>query len=103
METKISEIQIVPIKPKDGLVGFASIVFDDSFFLGSMGIFTRAQGGYRVTYPTRKGSVGNFNVFHPINKDVGDLVESVVIPKFEEVVKCYDNLSCDLKTTYTVC
>lgn len=93
MEAKVSEIQIIPIKAKDGLVGFASIVFDNSFFLGSIGIFTRAQGGYRLTYPTRKGSIGNFNVFHPISKEVGDLVEAAVISKFEEVVKSYDRHS----------
>jgi DNA-binding cell septation regulator SpoVG len=90
MEIKVSEVQVMPIKPRDGLVGFASIVFENSFYLSSIGIFTRPQGGYRLTYPTRKGLNGNFNIFHPINKAVGEHIEKVVISKFEEVVKCYD-------------
>jgi stage V sporulation protein G len=98
MESKVTEVEITPIKPNAGLVGFASVVFNDSFYLGSIGIFTRAKGGYRLTYPTRKGSTGNFNVFHPINKVVADQIEQAVISKFEEVVKSYDrHNSFDIK------
>lgn len=94
MENKVSEIDVTPIKPSDGLVGFASVVFNDSFYLGSIGIFTRPNGGYRLTYPTRKGLGGSFNVFHPINKAVAEQIEQAVISKFEEVVKSYDRHDC---------
>ena len=87
MQNKISEIQITPIKAHDGLVAFASLVFNDSFFMGSIGIFTRPQGGYRLTYPTRKNSTGGLNIFHPINKLVAKQIEQAVIMKFEEVVQ----------------
>ena len=43
MKHKLTEIQIVPIKPVNGLVGFASFVFDDTLYLGSVGIFTVTQ------------------------------------------------------------
>lgn len=92
MENKISEIQITPIKPMDGLVGFASIVLNDSFYLGSIGIFTRPQGGYRLTYPTRKGLGGSMNIFHPINKVAAEQVEQAVISKFEEIAGSYNTL-----------
>ena len=85
MKNKISEIQITPIKPIDGLVGFASIVFDNSFYLGGIGIYTRPAGGYRITYPTRKSSSGNLNIFHPINKSIAKHIEEAIIVKFEEV------------------
>lgn len=81
MRSRISEIQVTPIKPIDGLVGFASLVFDNSFYLGSIGIFTRPRGGFRLTYPTRK----RLNVFHPINKEIADEIEMAVVLKFEEV------------------
>jgi stage V sporulation protein G len=98
MESIVSEIEITPIKPNDGLVGFASVVFNDSFYLGSIGIFTRPKGGYRLTYPTRKGLGGSFNIFHPINKVVAEQIEQAVISKFEEVVKSYDrHNSFDIK------
>ncbi len=89
MQNKLSEIQVVPVKPNNGLVGFASFVFDNCFYLGSIGIYTRPQGGYRLTYPTRNGQNGNFNIFHPINREVAEEVERAVISKFEDVTKTY--------------
>ena len=89
MKAIISEVQITPIKAQDGLVGFASFVYSDSFYFGSIGIYTRPQGGYRLTYPTRKGANGNFNIFHPINRDIAEEIEKVIISKFEDVTKMY--------------
>jgi DNA-binding cell septation regulator SpoVG len=86
---KLTEIQIVPIKPTNGLVGFASLVYDNSFYLGSIGIYTKPQGGYRLTYPTRKVATGNFNIFHPINREVAEEIEKLIISKFEDVTKKY--------------
>lgn len=89
MENKLSEVQVVPVKPLNGLVGFASLVFDNCLYLGSIGIYTRPEGGYRLTYPTRKTMTGNFNVFHPINKDIATEIENTIIKKFEDVTKPY--------------
>ena len=86
---KVTEVQIVPVKPQNGLVAFASFVYGNSFYLGSIGIYTRPQGGYRLTYPTRKSSKGNFNIFHPINREMAEEVEKVIISKFENVTKMY--------------
>ncbi len=86
---KLTEIQIMPIKPTNGLVGFASFVYNEAFYLGSIGIYTKPQGGYRLTYPTRKGANGNFNIFHPINREVAEEIEKQIICKFEEVTKTY--------------
>jgi len=41
MQGRIKDIQIMPVKPRDGLIGFASFVLDDSLYLGSIGILTR--------------------------------------------------------------
>lgn len=86
---RITEVQVSPIKNHDGLVGFASFVFDGCIYLGSIGIYTRPEGGYRLSYPTRKTSISNFHVFHPINKTVATEIESEVIAKFENVMKKY--------------
>lgn len=61
---KISEVTVVPVKPRDGLIGFAALVVYDSIYLGNLGIYTKIGGGYRITYPTR----GTLNVYHPINR-----------------------------------
>lgn len=89
MKPNISEIQIVPIKPINGLIGFTSFVLDNSLYLGSIGIYTRPEGGYRLTYPTKKVGNRNINIFHPINKEFADEIEKVIISKFEDVTKMY--------------
>jgi len=89
MKKEITEIQIVSVKPNNGLVAFASFVYDKSFYFSSIGIYTKQEGGYRLTYPTRKTDNSNFNIFHPINKEVASHIEQKVIIKFEEVMKKY--------------
>lgn len=90
MKPKISEIQIIPIKPQNGLVAFTSFVLNGWLYLGSVGIFTRPEGGYRLTYPTRKVGSRNINIFHPICKSFAEVIEKEVIKKFEDVVKQND-------------
>lgn len=87
MKHKITEIQIIPIKPVNGLVGFASFVIDGTLYLGSIGIFTRPTGGYRLVYPTKKLGFQEINVFYPINKAFGQEVENLISGKFDEVMK----------------
>ena len=86
MKTIIKEIQIVPVKPSNGLVAFSSFILYDSIYCASVGIFTRPNGGFRLLYPNKKMGDKAINIFHPINKEVGDLIEKEVINKFEDVM-----------------
>ena len=82
---KITEIQITPIKPKDGLVGFASLVFN-GLYLGSIGIYKKLNAeGFRLLYPTRKIGEKNINVFHPISQEVSNQIEKEVLEKAEKI------------------
>ena len=90
MTNRLSEIQIIPIKPQNGLVAFASFVLDSNLYLGSIGIMTRPNGGYRLVYPTKKVAERNLNIFYPINKDIAQLIENEVVRQFEDVMKKYD-------------
>lgn len=83
----IAEIQIVPIKPQNGLVAFVSFVLDNNLYLSSIGIITRPEGGYRLAYPTKKVGIRNINIFHPISKAFAESIEKEVIAKFEDVMK----------------
>jgi len=85
MEQKIKDIQLIPVRPKDGLVGFASFVFDESFYLANIAIYTRPLGGFRLVYPVRKVGEQSLPIFHPINKKISDLIEQEIITKFEEL------------------
>lgn len=86
MKHQLSEIQIVPIKPQNGLVAFASLLLDNSLYLGSIGIVTRPEGGYRLVYPTKKIGSSNINIFHPINKRVAEHIEEAVIKACKDVM-----------------
>lgn len=87
----ITEIQIIPIKPNNGLVAMASVVIANALYLGSIGIHTKLNGnGYRITYPTKNLSGKNFNVFHPINRSMALDIEQAIIAKAEEVLS-YQN------------
>lgn len=92
---EISEIQVIPIKPNNGLVAMASVVIQNSLYLGSIGIHTKLSGnGYRITYPTKSLNGKNFNVFHPINRDMALDIEKAIITKAEEVLS-YQNKKCN--------
>lgn len=84
-QTTISEIQFYPVKPKDGLLGFVSFVVDNKFWMGSVAVFSRKNGGYRLVYPTRKVGDQNINIFHPINQDIGSWVETAISEKVAEI------------------
>jgi len=83
---KITEVQIIPIKPKDGLIAFASVVIDNNLYLGSIGIHTKLNGsGYRLTYPTKKVGNKNINIYHPINKMASKIIERAIIEKVKQI------------------
>jgi len=86
IESKITEVTIIPIKPKNGLVALASCVIDDKLYLGSIGIYTKLKGGYRLTYPNKKVGENAINLYHPITKDCGDAIEKAIVDRYEELM-----------------
>ena len=85
-QASISEIQITPVKPKDGLIAFASFVLDGKYYVGSVAIFTRLErSGYRLVYPSKKLGEKNLNLFYPINNFIGKFIEDAVIEKVNEL------------------
>lgn len=85
---KITEIQIMPVKPRDGLVAFASVVVDNALYLSSIGVYTRLSGaGWRITYPTKKSGDKSFNIYHPINKEASQAIERAVLDKMQSLLQ----------------
>lgn len=83
-QASISEIQISPVKPKDGLIAFASFVLDGKYYVGSVAVFTRlGQSGYRLVYPAKKLGDKNLNLFYPINQFVGKFIEDAISEKVD--------------------
>lgn len=87
----ISEVQITPVKPTEGLVAFASCVINDQLYLGSIGIHKLRDGsGYRLTYPTKKIGIRQLNYFHPLTKEAGLAIEQALIAKCIELFEGSD-------------
>ena len=89
-EIAISEIQIVLIKPRDGLVAFASCVVNESIYLGDIGIYTSpsTESGYRLTYPLKRLPNGlKVNCCYPIDKKTGESLTKAIVAKYKKIVE----------------
>ena len=88
---KITEVKIEIVKPKDGLIGFASVVIDNSIYLSSIAVYKKLNAqGYRILYPKK----GVFDIFHPITKEASSIIEEAIFNKLEDVMsKVYDRYS----------
>jgi stage V sporulation protein G len=87
-ELVISEIQIIPVKPNEGLLGFASCVINDSLYIGNIAIYSSLSNadGYRLVYPTKTLPNGKeINCVHPINKEAGEFLSKAIVGKFQQV------------------
>jgi stage V sporulation protein G len=88
---QVTEVDIAVVKPKDGLIAFASVVLDDQIYLSGIAIHPRLIGsGYRLTYPTRRVGNGRLSVFHPIRKPIGLAIEAAIFAKLKEVLSRHD-------------
>jgi len=87
MTLMINDVNITFIKPQNGLIGFASLILEDNFYIGSIGIHQKLDGsGYRLTYPTKRINNQDLNIYHPINKATSIAIEKAVINKLKNVM-----------------
>ena len=88
---RVTEVNVAFIKPRDGLIAFASVVLDDELYLSGIGIHTKLIGpGFRLTYPTRKVGDAQFSLFHPIRQPVGLAIELAIVEKLKNVMRKHD-------------
>ena len=81
----ITEVNISLVKPKEGMIAFASVVLEGQLLLGSIAVHRKLSGGFRLTYPTKKIGEENSHVFHPIHRELGHAIEQAVFNKLKEV------------------
>ena len=87
----VKEIQVIPVKPHNGLIAFASCVVDGKLYLGSIAIYTKLNGeGFRLVYPTKKIGDTNIPIFHPVNKDTAEAIQKAIIGKLESLYHLTD-------------
>jgi len=84
----VKEVQVVPVKPHNGLIAFASCVIDERLYLGSIAIYTKLNGqGFRLVYPTKKIGDTNIPIFHPVNKETAVAIHNAVVEKLEKLLR----------------
>jgi hypothetical protein len=88
----ISEIQIVPVKPKNGLVAFVSFILNESLFVSSVAIYTRLENPdqYRLVYPSKQIGNKDTSILYPIKKEVGGYIEKQVSDQYNKLFKKCD-------------
>ena len=85
---EISDVQIIPFRPRDGHLGFASCVINNQFYLGDIAIFSRPAGGIRLGFPVKKLTNGaTVDIFKPLNHDVERLIEKAVLERYESLME----------------
>jgi DNA-binding cell septation regulator SpoVG len=82
---KIKRIEIVPIRPFEGLIAFANVVLEEGLYLGSIGVHRKLDGGFRITFPTRKVGEANLCIYHPMTPEISKEFETAICSKAEEV------------------
>ncbi|MDF2378726.1 MAG: hypothetical protein P1V18_00690 [Candidatus Gracilibacteria bacterium] len=84
---KISEIAVVPIREKiDGHCAMVSFLLDKTFFMGSIALYRRPDGSFRLVFPTKKIGNTHLNIYHPITKQATQKIEAAVFPYAEKLL-----------------
>jgi len=88
-ELSIQEIQIIPVKPRNGLIGFFSCTINNQLSLNDIAIHSCPDGsGFRLVYPRKTLANGKIlNTFFPINKSTGQALEQAVTIKLNELLE----------------
>lgn len=86
--TRVSEVEFIPIKPRGGLIGFASCIVDGKFYIGGIGVHTALNDEkLRLAWPCRKIGTVNIPLCHPISREAGRAVEKAVTDKVIELME----------------
>lgn len=84
---QIDDIKVILVRQQNGLIGFASFVLSQTFYVSGIAIHKRLDGsGYRLTYPTRKSGEQSYNLCHPITQEASKAIEVAVYQKLKDVI-----------------
>ena len=85
---KVSKIEIIPVRPHQGLIGFATIALDDDLLLSSIAIHSKLDGKrFRLTYPTRGHGKSALTLFHPITPELSREIEKSIFDKAHRILQ----------------
>ena len=88
-DLRVSDIQIMPLTPKDGLVAIASFIVNECLFVGDVAIYTSFTNplGFRLVYPDKILRNGKrINCVYPITREAGLIISKAVIDKYKKLM-----------------
>lgn len=87
-EIIITEPTFLPLKPNPkGLIGIASVVFNNFLSLNCISVYLRPDGDIRLVFPIKVlPNSKEINVFYPINRECYEAIRKAVGDKYSEVV-----------------
>jgi DNA-binding cell septation regulator SpoVG len=87
-EISVSDVQIFPIRPKNGLIAFASCIINGAIYIGNIALFTSFTNplGFRLAYPNKRLPNGQDTCCaHPITKEAGLAISKAIIEKYRQI------------------
>ncbi len=79
----ITEITVT-LRNEDKLKAFVNVTFDDQFVVRGLKII-KGPNGFFISMPSRKMPDGSFrDIAHPINKEFRELIEKVILEKYNQ-------------------
>lgn len=84
----LTEVNFIPVKfsgKNASLIGFASFLYNDAFFVGSIGVLKSDDGEIRLSFPAKNIKDTPIQVVHPINKDTYEMCKRAVEEKLESI------------------
>jgi stage V sporulation protein G len=83
----ITEVRVFPIRDKDKLKAFVSIVIDGCFIVSDIKIIQGGNGLF-LSMPGKLGKNGKFrDIVHPLDAETRKLIEDKVFSKYREIVE----------------
>ena len=80
----ITEISFTPVRPRDTLLGFASVLYRSELRLSDIALHCTSKGAdYTVVFPCKTLFNGaRVNVYYPTSGDVGEAIRRAIIEKY---------------------
>ena len=84
---QITDIRIRRISKERKMKAVVSITFDNAFVVHDIKIIEGEKGLF-IAMPSRKAADGEYrDIAHPINSETRDIVQTMVLKKYEELME----------------
>ena len=86
-EIIITEPTFLPLKPSEkGLIGIASVVFNNALSLNSISVYLKPNGDLRLVFPVKVlPNTKEVNIFYPINREAYEAIREAIVDKYTQI------------------